>query len=310
MEFRPQMSASNSVSDDVGVRIDDGLDLFEGPGIRLRSRTTELEYLNKCQIRVENYNPNSTGKDALSEGTSMYAQGINVEKASTGGISTGYHRSVMFRGYDDANYPVGAYAYQYGLQLTQNGNGAVMGGINYYGIVMNNPEATGFTNNRGIVQTSLYADGNIFNGDLLLRNEATDNIKLHANATGTDAYIWCRGDIVAYHGFSDKRLKKNIEYLDQKECLDKILKLDGVSFNWIDTDTDQSRQIGFIAQETEKIIPEVIKVRVNPAEEGKKFKKMNYDKLTPYLVEAIKEQQDMINDLKTEINILKNRIGD
>jgi hypothetical protein len=37
---------------------------------------------------------------------------------------------------------------------------------------------------------------------------------------------------------------------------------------------------------------------------------MNYDKLTPYLVEAIKEQQDMINDLKTEINILKNRIGD
>jgi hypothetical protein len=37
---------------------------------------------------------------------------------------------------------------------------------------------------------------------------------------------------------------------------------------------------------------------------------MNYDKLTPYLVEAIKEQQDMIIDLKSEIDNLKNKIGD
>jgi len=288
--------------------------LFEGPGIRLRSRTTEDEYLNKCQIRVENYDPNSTGKNALSEGASMYAQGFNVEKASAGGYHTGYHRPVMFRGFDAADYPDGAGSYQYGVYLAQLGDGSAMrggaGGIHYYGVYMDNSGANGFTNNWGIVQNSLYEQGNIFNGDLLLKNGFTDHIKLHANATGTDAYVWCRGDIVAYASFSDKRLKKDIEYLDQKECLDKILKLDGVSFNWIDTDTDQSRQIGFIAQETEKIIPEVVKTRVNPAEDGKKFKKMNYDKLTPFLVEAIKEQQDMINDLKTEINILKNRIGD
>jgi len=171
----------------------------------------------------------------------------------------------------------------------------------------------------GIYQSSFtnISGGNIFRGGLDIYSNfgpSYRRIVMDANATAGSATIECSGDIIAYSSFSDIRLKKDIEYLDQKECLDKILKLDGVNFTWINPEQPQDRQVGFIAQETEKIIPEVIKLRGNIAEsqpgEKRKFKKMNYDKLTPFLVEAIKEQQDMINDLKTEIDNLKNKIGD
>ena len=68
--------------------------------------------------------------------------------------------------------------------------------------------------------------------------------------------------IIAYSSFSDIRLKKDIEYLDQKECLDKILKLDGVNFTWINPEQPQDRQVGFIAQETEKIILETAPIKM------------------------------------------------
>ena len=264
--------------------------------------------------RVENYDDGS-GKLSLTEGTSIFAQGISIEKSETGGTPLGYERSTMLYMIDDAIYPDGAIQSHTGISINQSPDGSAINGGNggnaLTALYMGQHLASGYTSKYGIRQGWLYANGNMFNGDVDLWYSTESRIRLHANAaTLGAAYIWCGGDIVAYASFSDKRLKKDIEYLDQKECLDKILKLDGVSFNWIDTDTDQSRQIGFIAQETEKIIPEVVKTRVNPAEDGKKFKKMNYDKLTPFLVEAIKEQQDMINDLKTEINILKNRIGD
>jgi hypothetical protein len=179
--------------------------------------------------------------------------------------------------------------------------------------------SSGATLDYGIVQTgfSNISGGNRFAGGLdIYSNFSNSNLRIEmdANATAGNATIECSGDIIAYSSFSDIRLKKDIEYLDQKECLDKILKLDGVNFTWINPEQPQDRQVGFIAQETEKIIPEVIKLRGNIAEsqpgEKRKFKKMNYDKLTPFLVEAIKEQQDMINDLKSEIDNLKNKIGD
>ena len=62
-------------------------------------------------------------------------------------------------------------------------------------------------------------------------------------------------------------------------------------------------RIGFIAQEVEKVVPEL--VFTNP-EDG--YKGVNYDEMTAVLVEAIKEQQKVIEQLKAEVEELKSKV--
>lgn len=105
------------------------------------------------------------------------------------------------------------------------------------------------------------------------------------------------------HSHSDVRLKKDIEPL--VGSLDKVLQLQGVSFTW-NRDTSfyvgrlKSNDIGLIAQDVEKIAPElVIETEINGVDF--KVKNVDYSRLTPLLVEAIKEQQKQIEELKQRI---------
>ena len=75
-------------------------------------------------------------------------------------------------------------------------------------------------------------------------------------------------------------------------------------------------QVGFIAQEVEKIFPNLVEDGVHPGkfndktkEEGEpiSYKAMNYIGLIPVLVKSIQEQQEMIQELKSEIEELKNK---
>lgn len=113
---------------------------------------------------------------------------------------------------------------------------------------------------------------------------------------------------------SDARLKKNIENIPN--ALSAVLSLTGVSYKWKTSDElatpdyfkegdsynmPAGKQVGLIAQEVEEVIPEVVSTN----REG--YKSIDYSKLTPYLIEAIKEQQRMIDELKTEIEELKKK---
>jgi hypothetical protein len=144
-------------------------------------------------------------------------------------------------------------------------------------------------------------------------------------ASGTGAYAGYFSGDLAYTGgifdVSDKNFKKNIEPISG--ALDKILKLNGVSYefksekelSFVSTSSvgdsgkgtssvynlPEGRQIGVIAQDVEKVLPELVKT--NP--DG--YKMVDYVKLVPVLVEAIKEQQKMINELKAEVEQLKNK---
>ena len=82
---------------------------------------------------------------------------------------------------------------------------------------------------------------------------------------------------------SDVRLKKNILPIDN--ALDKILALQGVTYEWNKEEMEKGIQIGLIAQEVEKILPEI----VNTDSEG--FKSIQYSVLVAVLIEAVKEQQ-------------------
>ncbi len=81
---------------------------------------------------------------------------------------------------------------------------------------------------------------------------------------------------------SDKRLKENVEEI--MNGLDKVLHLRGVTFQWKERDSrDDSRNMGFIAQEVEKVAPELVR------EDTRGFKQVNYANFVAVLTEAIKD---------------------
>ena len=99
-------------------------------------------------------------------------------------------------------------------------------------------------------------------------------------------------DIIAFVS-SDERLKTNIKPITGS--LDKVLDIDGVSFEWKDGYDDRVQNktnLGIIAQDVEKVIPEIVKER----KDG--YLAVQYDQLIPVLIESIKDQQKQIDELK------------
>ena len=94
--------------------------------------------------------------------------------------------------------------------------------------------------------------------------------------------------------FSDNRFKEDIETIS--DGLSKVCKLRGVTYNRIDIENYGDRHMGVIAQEVEKIIPEVVKTDKSK----EKIKSVAYGNMVGLLIEAIK-------DLKNEVDELKNR---
>ena len=100
---------------------------------------------------------------------------------------------------------------------------------------------------------------------------------------------------------SDIRLKENVRPLEN--CLEKVLKLDGVIFDW-KKDNRGINQYGFIAQQVEEHVPDLVK-EVEGFEDEGQIKALNYEGVIPMLVEAMKEQQNIINRLEERIKILE-----
>ena len=111
---------------------------------------------------------------------------------------------------------------------------------------------------------------------------------------------------------SDIRLKRDVTNLDNS--LQKVLKLRGVNYYWKSEEEiktvlgthekcqyPETKQVGVIAQEVEEVVPEVV------ATDAKGFKSVDYSKLVPVLIEAIKEQQNEIEELKKMVEELKNK---
>jgi hypothetical protein len=101
---------------------------------------------------------------------------------------------------------------------------------------------------------------------------------------------------------SDMRLKENITNIT--DALSDVIKLQGVRFSFIN-DPDKSKQIGFIAQDVEKIFPELV------VSDKEGLKSIAYGQVNAVLVEAIKEQQEQIQSLQEklkEVDVLKTEL--
>lgn len=122
------------------------------------------------------------------------------------------------------------------------------------------------------------------------------------NANGKTFFVQgLAGGTSTWAQVSDARYKKNI--VNISGALAKIMALQGVNYEWIDpVKFEKGRQIGFIAQDVEKIVPELIL----KSSEG--LYTMKYAEVNALLVEAVKEQQKQIEALNAENKKLRSDV--
>jgi hypothetical protein len=169
----------------------------------------------------------------------------------------------------------------------------------------------------------LYTAGNVQagisgTGDYYLGGLSGNYFRFHTN--NSDTYFdmncgnlyWRQGASTRYYFYtttanmtingsltqnSDERVKENV--VEISDCIDKVKAIRGVYYNRTDFNTEV-KKVGVIAQEVEKVLPEVI---LEAPDTG--FKSVAYAELTSILVNAIKEQQVIIDDLKSRIETLE-----
>ena len=115
-------------------------------------------------------------------------------------------------------------------------------------------------------------------------------------ASGVVGAILATNDVVAFAS-SDERLKENITLIENP--LEKINQLSGYEYDWIPMEgihVHSGHDIGVIAQEVEKVFPEVVANRENG------YKAVKYEKLVSVLIEGIKELKQEVETLKAKVN--------
>jgi hypothetical protein len=181
----------------------------------------------------------------------------------------------------DANAGTVTNAYAVQAQITQASTQTITNGYLFRGAY------TGTIGNKWGVyvtgETNNYLSGNLGIGT------TAPTAKLHVNGT-------IRSN--AINETSDIRFKKEVNEIS--ESLDKVMKMKGVTYYWRrdefpDNNFNEKLQYGLIAQDLEKVIPELVETDI----EG--WKSIEYSHIVPLLIEAIKEQQAQINHYKNKI---------
>lgn len=150
-----------------------------------------------------------------------------------------------------------------------------------------------------------------FSGTSLTASTANTQVKslgVGVAGSNTSGEIRASGNISS--NYSDERLKENIEVIEN--ALEKVCSLRGVTYNANHLAesfgyTNKEKQVGVLAGEVEKVLPEVVKpapfdiMLFESAEisrSGENYKTVQYEKLVPLLIEAIKELNKEIKELK------------
>ena len=152
-----------------------------------------------------------------------------------------------------------------------------------------------------------------YNGTRIYNNNPASGSLIASFGDGDNAFR-SYDNIIAYA--SDRRLKENIVNLDN--AVSKVLKLNGVTFDWKDMVKDlgfepgAKHEVGVLAQEVQAVLPEAVEIAPfdydwkmpNKSKSGESYLTVKYEKLVPLLIEAIKEQQQQIEELKKKVGIV------
>ena len=176
------------------------------------------------------------------------------------------------------------------LTATSGFSGNLTGNVYSSGVstFTSGPVLIGTASATGTASQKLQVDGGAYVSGNLGIGTTTPTSKLHVIG---DARITGVVTATDFNSTSDISLKDNIQTIVNP--LDKIIKLNGVTFNWKE---NQKPSIGVIAQELEKVLPELVT-------QGN-IKTVNYNGIIGVLIEAVKEQQKQIDELKA---IIKNQ---
>jgi hypothetical protein len=123
------------------------------------------------------------------------------------------------------------------------------------------------------------------NGDVILYYSNSQKLATTTSGISVTGNVVVSGEV---HSASDIALKENIEPITN--AINKLKEISGVTFNMIG---EKIRSTGIIAQDVEKVLPEAVA--------NGEFKSVAYGSMVGLLIEAIKEQQTQIDDLKQEI---------
>ena len=163
----------------------------------------------------------------------------------------------------------------------------------------------------------IYNDANNFfelsrntNHPMVFKTNTTERMRILGNgnvgigntspsvALGVTGAIIASDNITAYGTPSDIRLKENIKVIDN--ALDKVKQLKGITY---DLKSDGNRLTGLIAQDLQKVLPEAVYETSAVDDANDKHLAIRYGNTVGLLVEAIKEQQQIIEDLKLKIEV-------
>jgi hypothetical protein len=148
-------------------------------------------------------------------------------------------------------------------------------------------------NEDGVVSGSSQILGNSTIHSGSIGNYQFNSIGIGTAASTVEGELRATGDIVAFYS-SDERLKENIQPI--VDALSKVESISGNTYDWKEgfetIHSHTGNDIGVIAQEIEKVLPEVVTNR----ETG--YKAVQYEKIVPLLIEAIKELSAKVKELE------------
>ena len=272
---------------------------------------------------VRGYNSNLGAGYAFSSGASassgqlFFKAGSNItfsEDTNFGG--TGKDAMVITAANDNTTYTAGTGLTLVGTEFRNTvtntnttytaGTGLTLVGTEFRNTVVNTDTNTTYSAGTGMSLSGTTFNCTVVNTDTNTTYSAGTGMSLsgtqfsigQAVATSSTvqfALIRSTGDIVAYYS-SDERLKDNVKPIEN--ALEKLQKIRGVEFDWNDKqDVYEGHDTGVIAQEVQKVLPEVVTER----EDG--MLAVKYEKMIGLLVESIK-------DLKAEVDELKQQLRD
>lgn len=183
----------------------------------------------------------------------------------------------------------------------------IKGGINTFKLGISENDIINI--NRANISNGTIAGANITNGTISNVSSisstgsiANNNITLSASGVITCTDLYASGDVIAQYTQSDILLKDNIFKIENP--LSKILSLRGIEFEWNSKSKNHvGKDYGLIAQEVREVAPFLVRERSDG------YLGLKYEGIIPFLVGAIKEQQEKINSLEKDIKQIKEKIN-
>jgi predicted RecA/RadA family phage recombinase len=249
----------------------------------------------------------------LSEGTNLYytdaRADARIAAATTDDLSEGSNNLYYTEARDNSNFD---------FKLTTKSTSDLTEGANQY---FTDARADARITNAGSANWNtafgwgnhasagyITSSGTATNFSSTTQNSQFNSIGVGTAASTTAGEIRATNDVTAYYS-SDRSLKENV--INITNALEKVKQIRGVEFDWTQEYIDakggedgyftRKHDVGVIAQEVEEVLPEVVGTR----EDG--IKAVKYDRMVGLLIEAIKEQQSQIDELKQTVNNLTNK---